>query len=82
MRKLIHNTFLKKLDSEPVFNGQYLQTKIKSYSSKVITNFQNLDSNKNEIPKEPVACICLSAIGIDSTFNSGKNYFAQALLEQ
>ena len=44
-------------DSEPVYNEKYLKAKIKSYNTKINTNFHN-----SKIPKEYPHCICLSVI--------------------
>ena len=69
--KIIENIFKRKIsDSEPVFNHQYTKTKIISYNNSIKTIFKNVDNNNNEMPKERITCICLSAIVIDSIFNS------------
>ena len=65
----------KKLDSELEFNGQHLKIKIKSYNNTVTINFRNVHNDNNVIPKETVACICLSVIVFDSVFSSGKHYY-------
>ena len=81
--KIIRNILKReKIDSETVFNDQYLKTQIKSYNNKSTTIVKNIYNYNNEMPKEGVACICLVAIVIDSIFNSGKHYFPQALLEK
>ena len=41
-----------------------------------------MSNANNEISKEVVDCICLSATVIDSVFNYGKYYFSQAFLEE
>ena len=43
----VSNTVQKQFDSEPVYNGNYLKTKIKSY---------------DKMPKRGSHCICLSVV--------------------
>ena len=43
----VSNRIKKGFDIEPVYNEKYLKTKIKSYESKINTNFHN-----DEMPKE------------------------------
>ena len=58
----------KEFNSEPVYNDQYIKTRIKIYTDKVYTNFQH-----NKIPKDNEYCTCLSKILLDSIFlNSDK----------
>ena len=71
------NSIKEELDSEPVYNEQYLTVKIKSYNGKLNTNFHN-----NKIPKEGSKFICLSVILVDSVFRTGKNYYPQVFLEE
>ena len=63
MWEKVKNSIKKEFDSEPVYNEQYLETKIKSYKVKINTNFHN-----NKIPKEGSQCICLLVILNDSFF--------------
>ena len=53
----ISNSIIKGFDSEPVYNGKYLKTKIKSYEGKINTSFHG-----DKIPKEGSQCIYLSII--------------------
>ena len=53
----IGNSIKSEFSKKPVYNEIYLKTKIKSYTEKINTNFQN-----NKIPKEGSQCICLSVI--------------------
>ena len=41
-------------ESKPVFDDEYIKTKMKIYASSIITNFCN-----KEIPKEKPRCKCL-----------------------
>ena len=70
-------TLSKKIDSQPVYNKDYLKTKIKSSNGKINTNFYS-----NKIPKEGSQCICLSVILIDSVYGKAKSYIPQVLLEE
>ena len=64
----------KKFDSDPVFGGRYLKTKIKSCNKKITTNFHG------RAPK--LKCLCVSVIVIDSVFKLGKKYYRQTFLEE
>ena len=75
--KKVGNSIKKESDSEPVYNGKYLKTKIKSYQGKINTNFDN-----NKTPKEGSQCIFLSVTLIDSVFRTDKNFYPQVLLEE
>ena len=61
MWEKVKNSIKKEFDTEPVYNEQYLKTKIKSYKVKINTNFHN-----NKVPKEGSQCICLLVILNDS----------------
>ena len=43
----VKNSIKKECSSEPMYNGNYLKDKIKSYNRKINTNFCN-----NKVPKE------------------------------
>ena len=62
--------------SEPVYDDEYMKTKIKKYASSVITNFQN-----KEMPKEKAPCKCLSITMLDSVVKANKKHYPQTLLE-
>ena len=62
---------------EPVYNGKYLEAKVKCYNGKTNTNFHG-----NKIPKEVSQFTCLSVILIDSVFRTGKNYYQQVFSEE
>ena len=68
---------LEEFDSEPVYNGKYLKTKIKSYNGKVNTSFDN-----SKIPKEGSQCIYVSVILTYSVYRKDKNYYPQVFLEE
>ena len=47
----------KGFDSEPVYNGKYIKSKMKIYNNRINTIFQC-----NKIPEDNEYCICLSVI--------------------
>ena len=57
----------KEFHGEPVYNEQYLKTKIKSYKRQINTKFHN-----NKIPKEGLQFIFWSDILIDSVLEQAK----------
>ena len=77
IQEKVSKSIRKKLDSEPVYDEKYLETKIKLYQGKINTNFYN-----NKIPKESSQCICLTVIMANSVFRTGNNYYPQIALEE
>ena len=71
------NSIKKEFDCEPVYNEQYVKTKVNSYNGKINTNFHN-----NKIPKKSSKFICLSVILINSLFKTDKNYYLQLFLKE
>ena len=64
-------------NSEPVYNGKYIKTKINIYNDKVYTNFQH-----NKIPKDTEYCACLSVILLHFILvNSDRESYPQIFLE-
>ena len=66
----------KEFDSEPVYNKNYLKTKIKSHGDEV-TDFYDkkvskLDSNHT----------CLAVINLDSALKKDDNYYLQVFLKE
>ena len=61
----VNNTIKKRFDSEPVYNKKYLRTKIRSYESKISTNFHD---NKIKYQKKVLNAFA-SAILLDSIFS-------------
>ena len=66
-----------KLSSEPIYDGQYIKTKVKTFTEVIKTLF-----DRKEIPKERVEYTCLACISIDSVLKGDKNYYLQVYLEQ
>ena len=59
----------KEFDSEPVYNKNFLKTKIKSYGDEV-TDFYD-----KEIPKMNSNYTCLAVISLDSALKKDENYY-------
>ena len=59
------------LDSEPVYNKEFLKTKIKSYGDEV-TDFYD-----KEIRKVGSNHSCLAVISLDSALKNDDNYYPQ-----
>ena len=66
-----------KLSSDPIYDDQYITTKLKTFSEVIKTLFDG-----NEIPKEKVEYICIACISIDSALKKDRKYYPQVYLEQ
>ena len=66
----------KEFDSEPVYNKEFLKTKIKSDSDEV-TDFE-----VKEISKIDPNYTCLAVISLDSAPKKGENYYPQVFLKE
>ena len=66
---------IKEFDIKPVYNKEFLKTKIKSNGDEVI-DFYDL-----KIPKMNSNYTCLAVISLDSTLKKDKNYYLQAFLK-
>ena len=66
-----------KLSSDPIYDDQYITTKLKTFSEVIKTLFDG-----NEIPKEKVKYICIACISIDSALKKDRKYYPQVYLEQ
>ena len=62
---------------QPIYDGKYIKTKVKTFSSMINTTFSG-----NEIPKERNRCICVAAICFHSVLKVGKKNYPQFYLEQ
>ena len=78
LRGTIKDLIGKKFDSEPIYNDNYIKTKIKSYNDDIRTNFRD-ESNNRKVQKEDCSYKCLSLI---SVIQMDKKYFPQTLLEE
>ena len=66
----------KEFDSEPVYNKNYLKTKIKSHGDEV-TDFYD-----KEIPKVDSNHTCLAVISLDPALKKDENYYPQVFLKE
>ena len=66
----------KEFDSEPVYNKNYLKTKIKSHGNEV-TDFYD-----KKIPKLGARRTCLAVISLDLALKRDDIYYPQAFLEK
>ena len=69
----VRNLMQKRFDREPMYNEEYLKTKIKSCDGKITKNF-----HANGVSKEGSHYTCLSVILLDSVFK----YYPQVFLEE
>ena len=65
----------KEFDSEPVYNKEFLKTKIKSHGDEV-TDFYD-----KKIPKVDFSHTCLAVISLDSALDKNGNYYPQVFLK-
>ena len=73
----IKNSLNSKPHSQPIYDDEYIKTKIKTFSSMINTLFSG-----NKIPKERNHYICIAAICIDSVLRVYKKNYPQVYLEQ
>ena len=66
----------KEFDSEPVYNKNYLKTKIKSHGDEV-TDFYD-----KKIPKLDSNHICLAVISLDSALKKDNNCYPQMFFKE
>ena len=68
-------------ESKATYVDKYINTKIKTYKDRMITNFYNITGFK-EMPEEKVPHKCLSMIILDSVLYAYKNCYPQTFLEE
>ena len=66
-----------KFHSQPIYDDKYIKTKVKTFNNAINTLFSG-----DEIPKERVHFLCISAICIDSVLRKDKKNYPQVYLEQ
>ena len=66
----------KALDSGPIYNKEFLKTKIKSHGDEV-TDFYD-----KKIPKVDSNHTCLAVISLDSALKKDENYYPQVFLKE
>ena len=71
-----------KLYSEPIYDDNYIKTKVKTFSDVIKILFDGGDKNPDEIPKERVEYACIACISVDSVLKVDKKYYPQVYLEQ
>ena len=63
--------------SQPIYDDEYIKTKVKTFNGVINTVFSN-----NKISKEGVHYICIAAICIGSILKLDKKNYPQVYLEQ
>ena len=66
-----------KLSNDPIYDGNYIKTKVKTFSEVIKTLFDG-----GEISNEKIEYTCLTCISIDSVLRVDKKYYPQVYLEQ
>ena len=66
----------KQFDSEPVYNKNFLKTKVKSYGDEIT------DLYDEKIPKVDSNHTCLAVISLDSSLKKVDNYYLQVFLKE
>ena len=66
-----------KFHSQPIYDDKYIKTKVKTFNNSINTLFPG-----DEIPKERIDYVCISAICIDSILRVHKKNYPQVYLEQ
>ena len=67
----------KEFDSKPMYDDQYIRTKIKIYNSMINTNFHS-----NKIPEDNECCSWISVILLYSVVFIDINFYPQIFLEE
>ena len=73
---------IKKIDSDPVYNNKYINTKIRSYNNNIMTNFHDIDNKNNKLLEKNKPYKCMSLIPLDSIMKIDKKYYLQTLLQE
>ena len=60
--------------SQPIYDGKYIKTKVKTFISMI-----NTLPSKNEIPKEKAQYVCISAICFDSVLKVNKKCYPKSI---
>ena len=72
----VKNSLGIKFHSQPIYDGKYIKTKVKTFNHMINTLFSG-----NEIPKKINHYICTAAICIDSVLRMEKKHYPQVYLE-
>ena len=62
----IKELFGVKLYSEPIYDDNYIKTKVKTFSDIIKTLFSRGDKNPDKIPKERIEYACIACISVNS----------------
>ena len=73
----IKNSLNVKFHSQPIYDGKYIENKVKTFNSMINTLFSG-----DEIPKERNHYICIAVFCIDSVLKVDKKNYPQVYLEQ
>ena len=66
-----------KFHSQPIYDDKYIKTKVKTFNNTINTLFSG-----DEIPKEIIHYVCISAICVYSVLRTDKKSYPQVCLEQ
>ena len=66
-----------KFHSQPIYDDKYIKTKVKTFNNTINTLLSG-----DEIPKERIHYVSISAICIDSVLRTDKKNYPQVYLEQ
>ena len=64
-----------KFHSQPIYDDKYIKAKVKTFNKSINRLFSG-----DEIPKERIHYVCISAIGIDSVLRRDKKNYPQVCL--
>ena len=81
IREKISNLVNKEIDSDPIYNNKYINTKIRSCNNDIKTNFRNIDNKNNKLPEKNKPYKCISLISLASIIKINKIYYPQTLLQ-
>ena len=66
-----------KFHSEPIYDDQYIRTKVKTFSEMIKTLFDG-----DKIPEELIEYACIACISVDSVLRIDKKWYPPVYLEQ
>ena len=66
-----------KFHGQPIYDDKYIKIKVKTFNNSINTTFSG-----DEIPKERIHYVCISAICIYSVLRTDKKNYCQVYLEQ
>ena len=82
IREKISNLSNKIFHSDPVYNNEYIITKIRSCNNDIKTNFHDIHNKNNKLPEKNKPYKCMSLISLDSIIKINKKYYPQTLLQE